>query len=146
MPFGYPATVAEILRPGKKYRRGVLRLLRAFKCQHPWRGTVEHREELFRGLVEGLAQIYGISMPRFKFHKVVAPAPPGTSGSSWYSPAMHEIGIERKASVVTTLHEFAHALGKGERDAVIWSVNLFRRVFPRQYARLMAHGHMLMGR
>jgi hypothetical protein len=146
VPFDYPDTVAEILRPNIRYRRGVLPLLREFKARHPWRGSVERREALFRFLIDGLAGIYGIPRPRFRFIDVSVSAQPGVSGSSYYSPALHEIGIIGKASVVTTLHEFAHALGKGERGATLWSVNLFRRVFPRQYNRLTTRGHMLLQR
>jgi hypothetical protein len=48
-----------------------------------------------------------------------------------------------RLSVVTYLHEFAHALGRDERGACRWSINLFRRVFPEQFARLAASGHTL---
>ena len=51
------------------------------------------------------------------------------------------ITMRGRLSVVTYLHEFAHALGRGERGACRWSLNLFRRVFPEQCARLRADGH-----
>jgi len=53
------------------------------------------------------------------------------------------ITMRGKLSVVTFLHEFAHALGRDERGACRWSINLFRSVFPEQYARLRADGHTL---
>jgi hypothetical protein len=53
------------------------------------------------------------------------------------------ITMRGKLSVVTFLHEFAHALGRDERGACRWSINLFRRAFPEQYARLQADGHTL---
>jgi hypothetical protein len=53
------------------------------------------------------------------------------------------ITMRGRLSVVTYLHEFAHALGHGERGACRWSLNLFRRVFPAQFARLGTCGHTL---
>jgi hypothetical protein len=47
-------------------------------------------------------------------------------------------------SVVTYLHEFAHALGRNERGACRWSLNLFCRVFPREFARCAQRGHCLV--
>ena len=61
-----------------------------------------------------------------------------------YTPATHEIRLIGKLSVVTYLHEFAHARGADERQAVAWSVNLFARLFPRSFARLDQHGHTLV--
>jgi hypothetical protein len=46
--------------------------------------------------------------------------------------------------VVTVLHEWGHVLGLGERGACRWSVNLFRRVFPREFERLARVGHLLV--
>ena len=49
-----------------------------------------------------------------------------------------------RLSVVTFLHEFGHALGYGERGACRWSINLFRRCFPRSFARCRQAGHTLV--
>ena len=51
-----------------------------------------------------------------------------------------------RLSVVTYLHEFAHAMGRDERGACRWSLNLFRRVFPEQFARLRTDGHTVRNR
>jgi hypothetical protein len=68
----------------------------------------------------------------------------GPSGDSGYSPALHRIALRGKLSVVTFLHEFGHARGFGERQACRWSLNLFRRCFPRSFARCTACGHVLL--
>ena len=47
-------------------------------------------------------------------------------------------------SVLAYLHEFAHARGADERQACHWSINLFRRCFPRSFARCRAVGHTLV--
>jgi hypothetical protein len=45
---------------------------------------------------------------------------------------------------VTFLHEFAHARGFDERQACRWSINLFRRCFPRSFASCRQVGHTLV--
>ena len=65
------------------------------------------------------------------------------SGSSHYRPAADSITLCGRLSVVTYLHEFAHALGRDEQGAVRWSVSLFRIGFPRSFARCGRDGHML---
>jgi hypothetical protein len=66
------------------------------------------------------------------------------SGASNYRPACHTITLTGKLSVLTYLHEFAHARGADERQACRWSINLFRRCFPRSFARCRAVGHTLV--
>lgn len=49
-------------------------------------------------------------------------------------------------SIITALHEFAHHLGMDEFGACCWSVWLFKKVFPKSFAKLrFAPGsHMLV--
>lgn len=50
-----------------------------------------------------------------------------------------------KPSIITALHEFAHALyGADETQACRWSVQLFRKTFPKAFAQLDWQGHMLI--
>jgi hypothetical protein len=60
-----------------------------------------------------------------------------------HTPILDLIALVGKLSVVTYLHELAHARGYDERQAVKWSVNLFRKVFPRSFARCQQEGHLL---
>ena len=143
---GYPSTVAECLSGRMKFRRGVVAAVRAFKQVGPWRGTPEERRLKFGLLNEALAVAYGMPVPELRFAGIDG----GFSGASSCRrrgtgrPAV--ITMRGKLSVVTYLHEFAHALGRDERGACRWSINLFRRVFPEQYARLQADGHTLRRR
>ena len=131
----YPKTVAEILDAGRTYRPAVLRAMKAFRRGKPWRGTLREQLWKLQEAANALAKAYGIAPP------VVFP--------SWNYPAHYDrltnfIVLQPNLSVVTFLHEFAHAaFGRSERQAVGWSVNLFRRIFPRSYARLRHEGHML---
>jgi hypothetical protein len=143
MPYraNYPATVAEVLDPSMKYKPAALRAVRGFARGKPWRGTVAQRKAKFCTLNRDLASAYGIREPRLIFQGVEAGAP---SGASSYRPAAHAITLTGKLSVLTYLHEFAHARGADERQACRWSINLFQRCFPRSFARCRAVGHTLV--
>lgn len=136
----YPATVAECLVDGKKYKPAALAAMRAFRAAKPFRGSVARRKKLFQTLHAALCAAYGLSTAvRFEVDcRGVA-----ESDDSAYSARLNRITLRGRLSVLTYLHEFGHALGYGERGACIWSINLFRRMFPQSYSRLVAVGHTL---
>ena len=136
---GYPATVVEILDERMTFRPAALRAMKAFRASHPWRGTDDERRTKFQQLVRALADAYQIAIPELLFDLNGS-----SSGASAYDPSRHRIVLRGRLSVVTLLHELAHARGMDERDAVRWSVNLFRRIFPRSYSRLVHRGHVLL--
>jgi len=137
----YPATVAECLNERARYRRGVVGAVKAFAREGPWRGTLEERKVKLGRLNAALARAYGMPEPALRFEGIdgsfscASTCRRGRAGE----PAV--ITLRGRLSVVTYLHEFAHALGRGESGACRWSLNLFRRVFPAQFARLRADGH-----
>lgn len=139
-PEDYPETVLEVIDDGIEFRPRALRAVREFAEAGPWRGSLDERREKFRRLNKSLAEVYGIVEPSLRFGLIDG----SCSGGSHYMPALHQITLVGKLSVVTYLHEFAHARGMGERGACRWSINLFRRVFPRQFARLVGRAHMLI--
>lgn len=136
----YPESVAEVLDETITYKPAVLRAVRCFAKMKPWRGTVEERQEKFRWLNRALAEAYGVEEPRLVF---------GTdesrdSGSSCYIPSLNTIILRGTLSFVTFAHEWAHRLfGRSEHQAARWSINLFRRVFPKSFARCRWDGHMV---
>ena len=134
----YPATVAEILDDSLTFNPDALRAVKAFARSKPWRGTVEERQLKFRELNTALSLAYQIPEPTLVFAGFGA----GDSCDSSYRPATNTITLTG-LSVVTLLHEHAHARGMGERGATRWSVNIFRRCFPRSFARCRQEGHML---
>jgi len=137
----YPSHV--VVKP-IKYRRDTLEVVKRFRERGPWSGTMEERKTKFRLLHDDLCQIYAIDY-LLEFESIRLQAPPGSSGSSSCNRLTRTITIRNKLSVVTYLHEFAHALGKNEYGACEWSVNLFRQVFPEQFSRLHHSGHMVLG-
>lgn len=146
----YPATVAEVIDDSITYKPAALAAVRAFARSKPWRGTASERIAKVIQVNSDLAAAYSIPVPQLFFMDLAdgllnpPPTPPGSSGSSFYRPSDHSITLTGKLSVVTYLHEFGHALGKDERQTCRWSLNLFKRCFPRSYARLRPMGHMLV--
>ena len=137
----YPATVAEILDDSLTFNPDALRAVRAFARSKPWRGTVEERQQKFRELNTALSAAYGIPAPTLVF----AGSGEGDSGSSSYTPATNSIRLTA-LSTVTMMHEFCHARGMGEGGATRWSVNIFKRIWPRSFANCVQIGHMLRRR
>lgn len=138
----YPQTVIEILRPQMRFAPAGLKAVGSFAASGPWSGSLTEREVKFRRLNRDLSVAYGIAEPQLGFANIDG----SSSITSRYIPAVHRIVLVGKLSVVTYLHEFAHARGMGERAACRWSINLFRRCFPRQYAKLAHEGHTLVRR
>jgi hypothetical protein len=142
MPYrrNYPRSVAEVLDDRMTFRPAALRAVRAFARSKPWRGTFAERWDKFMALRQALSEAYGVA-PILEFHGTEQP---GAVGNGAYWPAFNKIVLVGRLSVVTFLHEFAHARGADERQAVRWSVNLFRRCFPRSFARCRQVGHLLV--
>ena len=143
MPYSanYPATVLEVLDDGKRYRPGVLSAMRRFRRSHPFRR--HHPLQKFRDLAAQLAPIYDIPVPEVRVGRMTG----GSSGASSCQSLPGRaavITMRGRMSVVTFLHEFAHALGRDERGACRWSLNLFRRIFPVSFARLRHVGHTVV--
>jgi hypothetical protein len=136
----YPQTVIEVLQPSMQFPLVVIETLRSFAQRGPWSGTIDERKQKFRSLNAALARACGIPKPELVFHGLNG----RNSRFSYYAPSQHRIALVGRLSVITYLHEFAHACGLGERGACAWSINLFRQVFPRQFGRLVHRGHLLV--
>ncbi len=137
----YPASAAEVARDDYPFKPGIVEALRRFKAKKTFRENDRVRFGAMRDLVAELAGAEGIRCPALTCGELWDG---GHSFASHYIPAEHRIVMVGKLSIITLLHEFAHALGMDERGAVAWSVSLFRRVYPRQYARLAPDGHCLV--
>jgi hypothetical protein len=138
----YPASLDEVIRD-VKYKRETLAALRRFKRSNPWKGTFPVRLGKFIELHSDLCDIYGVNIELFIDPSILENS---HSGRSNFNPALNTITLYGKLSVLTFLHEWGHVLkGSSEYEACIWSVNLFRRVFPDNFNRLRdnARGHFL---
>lgn len=136
----YPATVQEVLDDGMTFRAAALAALRAFRNSHPWRGSIDERHQKIRRLHGDLCAAYGLHpQPRLVFGNDHV----SCSGGSCYIPSLNVIVLRGRLSITTYLHEFGHARGMNERQATGWSINLFRRVWPKLFGRCRHEGHML---
>lgn len=133
-----------MIDPGAKFRPVVLREVKAYAASKPFRGTLAERKTKLRGLHRNLCGIYRIA---FDLNLDGVTDPEREHGNGWCrgsGTGRGTIALEGKLSVITYLHEFAHAaFGGCERKAVHWSANLFRRTFPASFRRLRAEGHLL---
>ena len=137
----YPQTVKEILDSTKKYDERVIAALYELRRSHAWRGTIQERFQKFLKLHSKLNEIYNKST---KLEANIIEENSDSGSSSW-DMFNDTITLRGKLSVVTYLHEYAHALfGTDERKAVEWSVNLFKQVFLRSFERAGRKGHMLV--
>ncbi len=136
----YPETVAEVLDDKIVYKDETHAAIKRFKGSHPWLGSKKEMQSKFLQLNEDLAKSYKIETPQVVFV-------PKFAYGSCYFPIGNLIVLEEETdgrySVVTFLHEFGHAMGKGERSTCKWSINLFRLHFPKSYEKLEPRGHLL---
>jgi len=124
------------------FRPAAIAAVRAFRESHPWRGSIPERVAKLRLLNRDLARAYRMRIPRLSFILIgMAPAH-GQYSRLGDGPRM--ITLTGHLSVVTYLHEFAHARGMDERQALAWSINLFRRMFPISYASCRHDGTVLV--
>lgn len=68
-----------------------------------------------------------------------------TEGKEYcYHPNTQTIVLGKPLSIISSLHELGHHLfGPSELKACRFSVHLFKKVFPKAFAKLIWHGHML---
>ena len=135
----YPNDVDEVLDPPLRFKAATIHAVRAFAKSKPWRGTLEERQEKFRSLNQALSIAYTVQCPQLVFRGNGE----GDSGRSCYIPMVDVIVMSGRLSVVTFLHEWGHRLsGASERKACRWSLNLFRKCFPKSWSRLRFDQHM----
>lgn len=141
----YPKTVKEVLDDNIDYKEGTHQAIKRFKVTKPYRGTKSEMQGKFRQLCDDLSKIYEIETPQIAFVKEFNP-------SSVYFPVGNLIVLREQFnhtySVVVFLHEYGHALKKDERETCRWSINLYRKHFPKSFAKLKTSdregtGHLL---
>lgn len=135
MPYraNYPATVAEVLDDRMTFRPAALAAVRQLARAKPWQGSPAERLAKLQACLQSLAAAYDLPCPSLKVRVTAC-----------YLPHRNRIQLTSSLSVVTLLHEFAHARGFDERQACRWSLNLFRRCFPRSFAACRQVRHVLV--
>lgn len=140
----YPASARDTIME-MTYPMNVINAVAEFRDKKAWRGTVPERKEKFLFLHEKLCACAGITATlNFRGLDLDTETP---TGNGYFDPQANAITLVNKLSVITYLHEFAHAVwGSDERIAVVWSLNLFRIMFPLSFQNLAFVGHMAMSR
>jgi len=134
----YPRTVAEVLDDSMEVPPELDAAMRRFRASKAFRGTPAERTQKLRSLYAEVCAIYHIDSPEL----LVKPG-----ALDCYIPSLHRVELNRdRLSVITALHELGHVLGKSEAQTCRWSLNLFRRYFPKSFAKLTPVGHMLVRR
>lgn len=136
-----------------KFKKGVIAATKKFKELKTGRLP---DEKCFLAMVDWtheVSQIYRIPTPTLKMWDIIGIS----SGPSHYLHQEKTIVLVGKLSIITLFHEYAHHLyfetkaprcadgsidymlintSRVERHARRWSLNLFKRVWPKQWAKL----------
>jgi hypothetical protein len=92
-------------------------------------GDITTKTKHYEKLLTDLSKIYELKKPELVVGFTVEDPTPGSTGHSNYNPMTHTITLLGKFSIITFLHEFAHARGYGEEFAVLFSNTVHSRVF-----------------
>lgn len=141
----YPSSVEEVLDDTIKYRREVIRAMNSYKDMKPWEGTPFQKAAKMFWLHLQLCEIYGANTS-ITFDPAILCGRESKTGNGWCDFQIDNIHIIGRVSVLTFLHEWGHRLhGESEHLACWWSINLFRKIFPGSFNKLLenANGHFL---
>ncbi len=134
----YPPSLPAALGYPLAFRPSTLRAVHTFASSKPWRGSLQERQKKFQQLHAALCQIYGVNPTLVFLGDGI-----GDSGLSNFQARTNVITLIGRLSVITFLHEWGHVLkGRSEFEACRWSLQLFKRFFPKSFARLRWEGHV----
>ncbi|MCY2953597.1 MAG: hypothetical protein NTU53_16700 [Planctomycetota bacterium] len=137
----YPNDLFALLAEKMTFRGGAIRVVRRIAKSKFWRRTQEEQKALLRALNASLAVIHNVQWPQLVFG--LNEQEPDSSRIC-FVPAPNTIILRGKyrLSIISFLHEWGHRLyGASEFTACKFSLQLFRRCFPRSFARLRFEGH-----
>lgn len=139
-PTASPYPDRPIYSDDMKFKLGVLSAVKKFRNNFPYRVGNEKRIVGMMRLIMELSTIYTMENPKLEFTELEKE----NSFGSHYNQTEHKITMVGKLSIITLLHEFAHALGKDEHGATKWSLSLFKKCFPKDFEKLVADRHCLV--
>jgi hypothetical protein len=119
--------------------------LERFKNNRRYRehGLLEERLHGMRVLIVELSEAYGFPFVPYVHVENIDGSFSGASnivfrGFDVEGLPVFIITMRGKLSIITLLHEFAHILyGDDEFATQKWAINLFRRIYPRQFEKLV---------
>jgi hypothetical protein len=128
----------------KRFSPECLAALRSFRTSKPWRGTPIERQEKFSALNTALAAAYGLEPAPVLQVVAIGEVGPDQHGVSGYNVRTNTIIVAGRLSVSSYLWAFARARGLTKRDAFVWSLSLFARIFPRSFESCRFEGPLLV--
>lgn len=134
MPHDIPQSVEDVLDDNATFEPAALAAVRELARAKPWQGTDEERLAKLNACAAKLADAYGHEHWTFE----LGPVPRA-------NPLNHVVTIH-KLSVVTFLNYMAQLRGQNPFGAYRWSLNLFKRCFPRSFASAEQVGPNLVRR
>lgn len=124
------------------------RIVEALKTLFVFRGTFEERKEKYQELhrvaiagastenIDSAIELTTIDLEQTQDGNVA-----GSSGTSHYNPLHNKIVMIGHLSLITYLHELAHALAiRDEKEAQEFACDIFSRAYPKSFARLQRVG------
>ena len=134
----YPTKEEILAEPLPLHKPGLIREIIAWK-KHVWKDCKHDNS------TKGIALAALVNILNTTYAKNVRLEFMEGTASPRYNPMTKTITMNETMSIISTMHEFAHALyGADEKKACRWSVHLFRKTFPRAYGQLVWQGHCLV--
>lgn len=135
------------VRPEMKFKKEAVTALMTFKRKKTFKLEEQDRIEAMQVLLKDLAEAYNITAP---VELVVSDLNGEHSGSSYVMPPMSMMNpqekwvivMQGKLSIITLLHEFGHVRGKGQVEAQVFALNLFRKAYSKAFEKLVVIGGM----
>jgi len=130
-------TAANFIDDSRTYKPAAIAALKAFKARKTFKPEVteQQRENAMFELVNGLAEVYQVPAVL----TIMREEPEGTLSMTDGRPII-PIVLKGSLSIITLLTKFAvirNALNGTTLDEMAWAVNLFRKVYPRQFEKLV---------
>jgi hypothetical protein len=128
-------SVADVLDDGATFEPAALAAVRGLARGKTWQGTDAERLAKFNECAAALAAAYRFQAWTVALADAAHPAS--------IDEEHHVLTVDR-LSVVTFLNFMGHARGHDAVGALRWSINIFRRCFPRSFARMRQVGPYLI--
>jgi hypothetical protein len=137
----------------KKHNRDALAAAKSYAEDKPWRGDVDERSQKLANFCWSLCDAYSIDAPN-----AIVRHPDFGSGPAdgWYDPEAEAIVLTGGFSVMAFLRLFAAHLehmrgrfysnGDINRYAARWANGLFKKAFPKSWAKLVERDAPILSR
>jgi hypothetical protein len=123
------------LNKAKELEEKTLAVMTEFKNMNLWQGKIRERKEKLAWLNGKFNEIFTKNII-LNFDIPTHFSEWGSSGGSDYNLTTNTITLRGRISLITFLHEYAHALGLNDLLAQEFATSLFKKVFPEKWTTL----------